>query len=480
MMPDGLPIEEPMLTRRDFLRLSAASTAAVLAGCAVNPVTGRSQLMLMSESAELEVDRKWSPHQFSADYGAVQEEALNRYVAEIGQAIAPKTHRPNMPYNWRALNSVDVNAYTFPAGSMGFTRGLLVTLENESELAAVMGHELAHVCARHAASAQSKGMIAQMIVAGVSAYVESEAQGYGALAAGLGLLGASALLCRYSRDNEREADKYGIRYAALAGYDPRGMVGVMDTFRKLQKEKPNVIEVLFATHPMSQDRYDEAVRRAQYLLPNVPDPKTNRERYLDRTSRLRAIKPAIEEMQKAERLMGQEKFAEADTHLRTALQKAPRDYAALLMLAKSNLAQKKFAEARRYAEEARAAYPTEPQALHVAGLAKAETRQFDAALADFNAYDASLPGNPNTAYYQGYCHDRMGRRQAAAEAYGRYIEEAPDGEHAEEVKQKLIDWGILKPDPAPQPPPAAKPKAQPRAQPAPARKPAATTAPKRN
>jgi predicted Zn-dependent protease len=295
-------------------------------------------------------------------------------------------------------------------------------------------------------------------------YVESEAEDYAWVAAGLGMLGANALLCRYSRDNEREADKFGIRYMVKAGYDPHGMVGVMDKFRKLQKEKPNVIETFFATHPMSQDRYDDAVRRAGELGPTVQNPKTNRERFMDRTSRLRAIKIPIEEMQKAEHLMVQSRFPDADAHLLAALRTVPHDYAALLMMAKSNLAQKKYDQARKYAEDAKAAYPAEPQAQHVAGMAKTGLRQYDAALHEFSSYEQKLPGNPNTLYFKGFCLEKMGRKQEAGREYSKYLEAAPGGEHAEAVKQQLTDWGMLQEEPA------AEPAPKPKAQPAPAKK----------
>ncbi len=431
------------VNRREFLRVSLFSAATTAAGCAVNPVTGRTQLMFLSESAERALDWKWSPHQFSADFGTAQDPALNAYMAEVGRSLVLHSHRPSLPYSWRVVNRPDVNAYTFPAGSMATTRGLLLALESEAELAAVLGHELAHVCARHAASAQTRGLLAQMLALGVAVWVESEAEGWGGGALGLGMIGAGALLCRYSRDNEREADKYGMRYAALAGYDPAGMAGVMDKFRRLEREKPGLIELLFATHPLSEERYQEAVRRAQDLVPSVSELKIGRERYLDATSRLRAIRSAIEEMQKAHILMGKGRFSEADPHLRAALRNAPGDYAALLMLARSRLAQHRPAEALRLTADACSVYPTEPQAWFLAGLARLEIRQFEVALQDFQRYEGVLPDNPNTLYYVGRCQEGLGRRSEAVASYRRYLEEAPQGEHAEEVRRKLVQWKAL-------------------------------------
>ena len=106
------------LTRRDFLWLATVSTAGVVTGCATNPVTGQRQLMLVSESGEISADQQNSPHQFSSDYGTAQDQALNNYVAQVGSALSGVSHRPNMPYTFRAVNATYVNAYAFPGGSI--------------------------------------------------------------------------------------------------------------------------------------------------------------------------------------------------------------------------------------------------------------------------------------------------------------------------------------------------------------------------
>ena len=147
------------MNRRTFLRLSSLAAGGVLTGCAVNPVTGRRQLMLMSREEEIALDQAHSPHQFSADYGAVQETALNEYITEVGLTLAGISHRTNMPYSFRTVNAVYVNAYAFPGGSIAVTRGILLSLEDEAELAALLGHEIGHVNARHTAERMTKQML---------------------------------------------------------------------------------------------------------------------------------------------------------------------------------------------------------------------------------------------------------------------------------------------------------------------------------
>ncbi|MDD4871024.1 MAG: M48 family metalloprotease [Kiritimatiellae bacterium] len=431
------------ISRRNFLVASAGATTAALTGCATNPVTGRSQLMLMSEASELNMDQRWAPHQFSSDYGATQDRELNDYISKVGNDIARYSHRIQMPYNFRVLNTTVVNGYTFPAGSVGLARGLMIMMEDESQLAGVLGHEIGHVNYRHAGERMTKQLAWMGTVALVGAYLEYEKKKYAALAAGLGAIGANMLLCRYSRENEREADEIGMEYMVRAGHNPKGMVGLMDGFRKLSKSKPNVVELLFASHPMSDERYNTAVARIKQKYSDKDGLPLNKERYMDNTARLRAIRGAIEKMQEGETCLMKNKPAEAEGKYREALRLAPNDYAGLLMMSKCLLVQKKYRDAENFAEAAKSVYPEEPQAKHVSGMAKVANREFDAALNDFNSYEQVLPGNTNTIYLKGLCYDRMGNKRQAAGEYQKYLNQDPNGEHADEVKTRLITWGYL-------------------------------------
>ncbi|MGD9105510.1 MAG: M48 family metalloprotease, partial [Desulfobacterales bacterium] len=133
------------ITRREFLWISSMSAAGFMVGCAANPVTGKPQFMMVSEDQEIKIDKQNSPHQFSSDYGPLQDTALNNYINQTGKTLAARTHRPHMPYSFRGVNATYVNAYAFPGGSIAATRGILLDLENEAQLAALLGHELGHV-----------------------------------------------------------------------------------------------------------------------------------------------------------------------------------------------------------------------------------------------------------------------------------------------------------------------------------------------
>ncbi len=432
-------------SRRHFLALSAGATAGLVVGCATDPITGKKIFMMVSEGQELEIDSVNSPHQFSGDYGTVQDPKLNEYLTEVGVNLAQITHRPDVPYSFRAVNANHVNAYTFPGGTMAATRGILLSMESEAELAALWGHELGHVNARHTSRSMSKSMLYQLFVIGAVAYVEHEKKEYAGLAAGVGMLGSGLLLARYSRANERQADDLGLKYMIKGGYNPKGMIDLMDLLRNISRNKPNVLELMFATHPMGQERYDTAVKALKAEQAGNESGKVNRERYMDNLARLRALKPAIEEMQKGEKAMYARKFDDARHSFAKALKSAPADYTGLLLMAKVMLVREKYSEAHKYAISAEAAYPKEPQAHHVAGMALLNMEKFDEANQEFSSYEQLLPGNPNTVFLQGYSFEGMARRPEAAAQYNRYLGLVPSGEYAQHARTRLVEWGYLEP-----------------------------------
>ncbi len=436
---------EDGLTRRMFLRLTGLGTAGIMAGCAANPVTGQSQLMLVSRDQEIAIDRENSPRQFSADYGTTRDADLARYVEETGHRLSRVTQRPDMPYRFRVVNATYINAYAFPGGSIAATRGILLTLDNEAELAALFGHELGHVNARHTAQQMSKGAVTQTIIGGLVSVAGSRGKIYGDIASQIGMIGASALLASYSRDNERQADQLALDYMVKAGYGPDGMVGLMDMLNGMNHNTPSAIEMMFATHPMSDERYRDAVQRVKTAYAGARNQPLYRERYMDHTARLRAIKPAIVAMQTGEAAMQKKQYAEAETHFQRALKTAPDDYAALVLMAKCKLAQQKTAEALAYAEKAKKVYPEEAQGYHLSGFAKIQEKKYAAALADFDTYDRLLPNTPDIEFYKGLSYEGMQQREAAARHYSRYLNAVRQGSQAQHAYQRLVDWGYVKP-----------------------------------
>ena len=438
------------LTRRDFVWLmtvtaTSLTAPAILGGCATDPVTGKTTLVGLSEADEVAIDRQQSPHQLSSDYGAVQDPRLNGYLTQIGSSCAGRSHRPQMPYSFRAVNANYVNAYTFPGGSVAATRGILLELNNEAELAALLGHEIGHVNARHAAEQAGRGLIASLLVAGAA--IATAAAGYGDYA-GLvqlgGMVGGSALLARYSRDDEREADALGLEYTTRAGYSPTGLVGLMDMLQRQSREKPNMLEAMFASHPMSDERYATARSQADGAYAAARAFPVHRERYMDMTAPLRRLKPAIDEEQRGEDQMRRKDLRQAEAHLTNALRLAPDDYTGNVLMAKCLIAQKRYPQAAPYLDRAKAIYPGEGQAVHLSGVNKLALRQPAAAFQEFDEYERRLPGNPNTIFFKGIAQESMQNRPAAAREYQRYMQAVSQGDQANYAAARLKTWGYLK------------------------------------
>jgi len=438
------------MTRRDFLWLATMTGYAVgvptlFAGCATDPVTGRTAMVGMSEQDEIAVDRAAAPRQFSADYGAVQDEALNRYVSGVGSRLWANSHRPQMPYSARVLNANYINAYTFPAGAMGVTRGIMLEVESEDELAGLLGHETGHVNARHAAERAGRAQLASvgiglaqigLAVAGLG--------GVGDIVAAGGQIGASALLSKYSRDDEREADALGMEYMTRAGYNADGMVGLMDILRKEGREKPSLIETMFSSHPMSDERYATARKEAEGKYAKSRAARIQRERYMDQTARLRVLRPAVEAEQRGEAALAKKNVADAQGHFAEALKLVPNDYTGLMLMTRTLMAQKRYAEAEPYVDRAVAANPGEAQALALGGIVKLALKKPEPAYQRFDAYDRALPGNPSATFFKGVAMESMQNRKKAAEFYVQYLQQVRQGQQAQYAAVRLREWGYLK------------------------------------
>jgi predicted Zn-dependent protease len=168
-----------------------------ISSCAVNPVTGRQELMLLSEPDEIQLGRQ-TDGQVVQEYGLYEDAKLTAYLNDICQRLGKISHRPNLTYHFKVLDVSVVNAFAVPGGYVYFTRGILASLNNEAELAAVMGHEIGHITARHSARQYSQAQLAQLGL-GLGMVFAEKIPALSELAQ----LGVGMLFLRFSRDNER-------------------------------------------------------------------------------------------------------------------------------------------------------------------------------------------------------------------------------------------------------------------------------------
>ncbi len=244
-----------MIRTARFLFLLA--TALVGYSCAVNPVTGNRELMLMSEEQEIALGKQSDPA-IIAQYGLYQDETLQKFISDKGQQMAKISHRPNLPYEFKIVDSPVVNAFALPGGYIYFTRGIMAHFNNEAEFAGVLGHEIGHVTARHSAKQYSKQQVAQVLLVGGMLVSPEFAQFGNEAQQGLGLL-----FLKFGRENESESDKLGVEYSTEIGYDAKEMAGFFETLNRLSQESgAGEIPTFLSTHPHPADRFDKVQRMA--------------------------------------------------------------------------------------------------------------------------------------------------------------------------------------------------------------------------
>src|SRR5690554_2213714 len=230
----------------------------IVPSCAINPVTGKRQIMLMSEEQEIAMGKEYDP-QVVATFGEYKHDQLLAFIQEKGNEMAEISHRPNLQFHFRILDSRVVNAFAVPGGYIYFTRGILAQFNNEAELVGVLGHEMGHVTARHTVSQQSKQQLGQLLLIG-GMIASEQFRDF----AGYAMQGMELLFLKFSRDHERESDKLGVEYASKIHYDPQQMANFFNTLSRMSgTEGPGGIPTFLSTHPDPGDRYRDVTRRAE-------------------------------------------------------------------------------------------------------------------------------------------------------------------------------------------------------------------------
>ncbi len=272
-----------MLTMSPRLRTWTVATIAAMAlgGCARNPVTGKSQLSLVSESQEIEMGRQ-SAQQVAQQIGLVNDPALQAYVQQVGLKMATTSERPNLPWSFQVVDDPAVNAFALPGGFIFVTRGILNHLNSEAELATVIGHEIGHVTAKHSVSQISRAQVAQ-IGLGVGMILSEDLRKYGQVA-GTGL---SLLFLKYGRDAENQADDLGFKYALNTGYDVREMSDVFVTLERVgTSSKQGRLPEWLSTHPNPENRIQKTDERLAALHRDLSNSVGNQEQYMQRINGL--------------------------------------------------------------------------------------------------------------------------------------------------------------------------------------------------
>jgi predicted Zn-dependent protease len=326
-----------------------------LAACGVNPVTGKKEIQFVSEGQELKLgEQNYAPMRQAegGDFDVLPE--LTTYVNEVGQKLAAVADR-KLPYEFVVLNNSVPNAWALPGGKIAVNRGLLTELQSEAELAAVLGHEIVHAAARHGAKAQERGTLLQagMAAAQIGAAVGGvDTNVAGLLIQGAGV-GAQLVQQKYGRDQELEADYYGMKYMKLAGYDPGGAVTLQETFVRLSQQggakQQSWLEGLFASHPPSIERVEKNKATAAELGRGG---ETGAEAYTARMKGLRAVEPAYKKYDDALAAARKKDFAGARSLAEEASRMLPQEGRFHELLGEISLAEKQPKDALPYYQKA--------------------------------------------------------------------------------------------------------------------------------
>ncbi|NNF22799.1 MAG: M48 family metalloprotease [Saprospiraceae bacterium] len=253
-----------MLSQSVFPRLSILIlTIFIISSCARNPVTGKKEFMLMSESQEKALGAQSDPSIIQA-YGLYENQELQDFINIKGQEMVKVSHRPDLEFSFRLLDSPVVNAFAVPGGYVYFTRGIMAHFNNEAEFAGVLGHEIGHVTARHSAKQYSQQMLAQVgFMAGVIASEKFREFAYEASQ------GLSLLFLKFGRDHESQSDELGVEYSTKVGYDSHEMADFFQTLNRLQSKSGQTIPDFLSTHPNPVNRYNKVHKLSDQAQANL-------------------------------------------------------------------------------------------------------------------------------------------------------------------------------------------------------------------
>ena len=435
------------LTGRDMRRLLPAvvyclilAGLLVLAACAVNPVSGQQQLAFMSEDQELQMGRAYLP-QAVQTFGGLppDDELLQSYVQRVGTRLALSSHRPKLPWEFVVVNDSMINAFALPGGKICITRGLIAKMSSEDELAAVLGHEIGHVTARHAVSSHARGTLVGLGAAGLGAALAG--LGMGQSGGQLASVAGNMLMMSYSRDQERQSDELGYKYMVLNRYNPKGMVGLFEIFQRTEKTAPGTIQSFFSSHPLTAERVNTARSRVQTSDPGlVAQPLKTRDFELA-LSRQKSRAAAYEAYDKGRRQMSQKSYAPAVEFFQKGIERFNGDGLFYAELAQAQYHLGQVEQARISADRGTERSPDVFTVNFIAGVLNLETGRSDQAMAPILAANRILPSHPGAKFILGVAFEKSGKAQNAVSTYRQAVRLDPQGQAGKAAAARLARMG---------------------------------------
>jgi predicted Zn-dependent protease len=404
------------------IRLHFFVSFFILASCAINPVSGERELMLVSEQQEIQLGKSASSSANWEFGGQYKDPALESYLSNIVRRLWSISERNQLPFEFHIQNSSIPNAFALP-GYVAITRGLLSGMENEAQFAAVMGHEIGHVMARHTAQRLSRIQLQQLGLAIGASALKGTSGGDTLLT--LGSLGSSLLLLKYDRAQELQADRLGVRYMSAIGYDPYEALSAHEVLQRSVDDylarlgrspgENTFISALLSTHPRKEVRLSE-IRSMIAMLPpySISGDGKFSKIFISKTKDIRKINGYYEHYDKAELFFKEGKFKEAEENIVKAIELSRTQAAFHNLLGFIKLQQKNYSEAEQSFQTALSLDPQYQPSMYGFGLLRMFEGKYDRAI---KAFSDSLKFYPDHAG----SHFGMGKSYFKSEQYSRAI-----------------------------------------------------------
>ncbi|HNT42934.1 MAG TPA: M48 family metalloprotease [Syntrophorhabdaceae bacterium] len=454
--------------------LLLAVVALAAAGCAINPVTGEQELMLVSERQEIQLGNELYPNALWSGEGGggeFRDPALKSYLSSLVVNIHRVSHRPNLPVDFAVQNTSVPNAWAIP-GHVVMTRGLLAALDNEAEFVYVMGHEMGHVSARHSARQMTYGMLGQFLLAGAA--VAMAGSEYSDAALTLGSAGAGLILLKFSRNDELEADRLGVEYMTRLGYDPRAALSAHRNLEKVSdqyarsigqsRQESSFFSELLSSHPRTSIRVEEI----QNIINQTPRAAiagdgTARQRFQGAVANIRRVNAVyVNYYDKAVRSLEKNNTGEALSFVRQAIAQDPGQapfYALYgsILVKQNNLpeaeryfskalsidgnyqpalrgmgairyAGNRYSESVQYLQRSLKLFPQDPASNYFMGMNYYRTRSYRYAIGYLKPFSEAAPRHPRIHAILGQCYEAVGDYQSAYGQYTMQLKVAPNND----------------------------------------------------
>ncbi len=441
LKPAGIHLANEMVVYIRSILLFAVLLPVIFAGCVTNPVTGKSEFFLISESDEVALGQQQMEEWIQANEGTFPDAGLQNYVHTVGVRIAQVCHRPGLPYQFVVINSPDLNASTLPGGKTMINRGLLAKLKNEDQLAALIAHEVGHSAAMHIAAQVTQQSFTQLMLGGLQwGLAKGGVEGADYYLTGAGFASQLVLL-KFDRQMEQQADNLAVDYLVRSGYNPEAVFQLMQILKK--EEKEGIAISFLQSHPLTEDR----IRDVAALLQAVPESIRLRSyriaEFQDATRALTGAAEAFRWEESASAAAKRRDFSRAISDYKNAIALFPQYAPFYAHLAFVQFKAGRFAEAQSAAREAQRWGPGLFVCQSTAGIVNFGAQDYGEALRALQAADRIIPEVRTIRFYMAECYFKTADYRRAAALYGQIAQQSPGSQEGAASLQRLKQMRVI-------------------------------------